>query len=63
MAGPVRARRLTDEEGRTRLRIVRRGRHGMIKVRRAMMILVSSWATLTRRSPRWSRPIRTPSAM
>lgn len=42
MARPVRARRLTDEEGRTLLRIVRRGRHGTIKVRRAMMILTSS---------------------
>jgi transposase len=42
MARPVRARRLTDEEGRALLRIVRRGRHGTIKVRRAMMILASA---------------------
>lgn len=32
MARPERARRLTDEEGRTLLRLVRRGRHATIKV-------------------------------
>src|SRR5919197_5901731 len=42
MAQPVRARRLTEEEGRALLRIVRRGKHGTIKVRRAMMILASA---------------------
>lgn len=42
MAKPVRARRLTDDEGQTLLRIVRRGRHGTIKVRRAMMVLASA---------------------
>ncbi|MDF9811946.1 hypothetical protein M2266_001177 [Streptomyces sp. SPB162] len=31
MAKPVHARRLTDDEGQTLLRIVRRGRHGTIK--------------------------------
>lgn len=39
---PVRARRLTDEEGRTLLRIMRRGKYGTVKVRRAMMILASA---------------------
>ena len=34
MAEPVRARRLTDEEGRRRQQIVRRGKHGSIWVRR-----------------------------
>ena len=42
MAAPVRARRLTDEEGRILLRIVRRGRHGTVKVRRAMMVMASA---------------------
>jgi len=30
MAEPVRARRLSDEEGQTLQRIVRRGKHGSI---------------------------------
>ncbi|MGH3311164.1 MAG: helix-turn-helix domain-containing protein [Streptomyces sp.] len=42
MAKPVRARRLTDEEGRRLLRIVRRGRHNTVKVRHAMMVLASA---------------------
>lgn len=42
MAAPVRARRLTDEEGRALQRIVRHGRHETVKVRRAMMILASA---------------------
>jgi hypothetical protein len=42
MAEPVRARRLTDEEGRTLLRIVRRGRNSTIKVRRAVIIMASA---------------------
>lgn len=41
MSKPVRARRLTDEEGRILLRIVGRGRHQTVKVRRAMMVLAS----------------------
>jgi hypothetical protein len=32
MAEPVRARRLTDEEGRRLLQIVRRGKHGPVRV-------------------------------
>jgi hypothetical protein len=35
MAEPVRARRLTDQEGRRLLQIVRRGKHGSVRVRRA----------------------------
>lgn len=42
MAKLVRARRLTEEEGRTLVRIVRRGKHGTIRVRRAMIILASA---------------------
>ena len=34
MAEPVRARRLTDQEGRRLLQIVRRGKHGSVRVRR-----------------------------
>jgi hypothetical protein len=39
VAEPVRARRLTDQEGRKLQQIVRRGRHESIRVRRAMMIM------------------------
>ena len=45
MAEPVRARRLTDEEGRRLQQIVRRGKHGSIRVRRAMIIMASSSGT------------------
>lgn len=38
MAEPVRARRLTDEEGRRLQQIVRRGKHGSIRVRRALRL-------------------------
>ena len=37
MAEPVRARRLTDDEGRRLQQIVRRGKHGTIRVRRALI--------------------------
>src|ERR1700750_445051 len=46
MAEPVRARRLTDEEGRRLLKIVRRGKHGSIGMRRAMIIMASAAGTL-----------------
>ena len=39
MADPVRARRLSDQEGQTLTQIVRRGRGSSIRVRRA----TSSW--------------------
>jgi transposase len=45
MAEPVRARRLSDEEGRRLQQIVRRGKHGSIRVRRAMIIMASSSGT------------------
>jgi transposase len=45
MAGPVRARRLSDEEGRKLQQIVRRGKHGTIRVRRAMIIMASASGT------------------
>src|ERR1700692_3651781 len=45
MAEPVRARRLTDQEGQRLQQIVRRGRHGSIRVRRAMMIMASASGT------------------
>ena len=46
MAEPVRARRLTDQEGQRLQRIVRRGRHGSVRVRRAMIIMASASGTL-----------------
>jgi transposase len=45
MAEPVRARRLTDQEGQRLQQIVRRGKHGSIRVRRAMMIMASASGT------------------
>src|SRR5947207_5647872 len=42
MVEPVRARRLTDQEGQRLLQIVRRGRHGSVRVRRAMIIMASA---------------------
>jgi transposase len=45
MAEPVRARRLTDAEGQTLQRIVRRGKHGSIRVRRALIIMASASGT------------------
>ncbi len=46
MAEPVRARRLSDQEGQRLLQIVRRGQHGSVRVRRAMIIMASSSGTL-----------------
>jgi hypothetical protein len=46
MGEPVRARRLTDQEGRRLQQIVRRGRHESIRVRRAMIIMASASGTL-----------------
>ncbi len=46
MAEPVRARRLTDEEGRRLQQIVRRGKHESVRVRRAMIIMASASGTL-----------------
>jgi transposase len=45
MAESVRARRLSDEEGRRLQQIVRRGKHGSIRVRRAMIIMASASGT------------------
>jgi Winged helix-turn helix len=42
MAEPVRARRLTDQEGQRLPQIVRRGKHGSVRVRRAMIIMASA---------------------
>jgi len=42
---PVRARRLTDQEGQRLQQIVRRGKHGSIRVRRAMIIMASASGT------------------
>ena len=45
MAEPVRARRLTDQEGSRLQQIVRRGKHESVRVRRAMIIMASSAGT------------------
>jgi transposase len=45
MAEPVRARRLTDQEGRRLQQVVRRGKHGSVRVRRAMIIMASASGT------------------
>src|ERR1700751_6307650 len=45
MAEPVRARRLTDQEGQRLLQILRRGKHGSVRVRRAMIIMTSASGT------------------
>jgi len=45
MAEPVRARRLTDAEGQALQRIVRRGKHDSIRVRRALVIMASASGT------------------
>jgi transposase len=45
MAEPVRARRLTDQEGQRLQQIVRRGKYESIRVRRAMIIMASASGT------------------
>jgi transposase len=45
MAEPVRARRLSEDEGRRLQQIVRRGKHGSIRVRRALIIMSSASGT------------------
>jgi transposase len=45
MAEPVRARRLSDHEGQRLQQIVRRGKHGSIRVRRALIIMASASGT------------------
>ena len=62
MAEPVRARRLTDQEGRRLLQIVRRGKHWSVRVRRAMIIMASASGTLAPAIARYlaglGRPVR-----
>src|SRR2546430_860552 len=45
MGEPVRARRLTEQEGQRLQQIVRRGKHGSVGVRRAMIIMASASGT------------------
>ncbi|MCA2185686.1 helix-turn-helix domain-containing protein [Nonomuraea cavernae] len=47
MAEPVRARRLSEDEGRRLQQIVRRGKHESIRVRRAVIIVASASGTPT----------------
>jgi hypothetical protein len=56
MAEPVRARRLTDAEGRRLQQVVRRGKHGSVRVRRAMIIMSSASGTLVRAIARLVAP-------
>ena len=63
MAEPVRARRLTDQEGSRLQQIVRRGKHGSIRVRRAMIIMASASGTPVARLPGWLPRMRTLSVM
>ncbi|WJK33177.1 hypothetical protein O7610_21010 [Solwaraspora sp. WMMA2065] len=45
MAEPVRARRLTQEEGRKLQQLVRRGKRDSVRVRRALIIMASASGT------------------
>ncbi len=45
MAEPVRARRLTEQEGRRLQQMVRRGKHESVRVRRALIIMASASGT------------------
>lgn len=45
VAEPVRARRLSEDEGRRLQQIVRRGRHESVRVRRAMIVMASASGT------------------
>src|SRR5450755_276796 len=45
MSRPVRARRLTDDEGQFLLRLVRRGRADTVRYRRALIIMASASGT------------------
>jgi hypothetical protein len=42
MAEPVRARRLSDQEGQRLQQIVRRGKHASVRVRRALIVMASA---------------------
>ena len=55
MAEPVRARRLTDQEGRRLLQIVRRGKHGPVRVR--CTFVASALGVTQRPGKRRSRPL------
>jgi hypothetical protein len=61
MAEPVRARRLTDGEGRRLQQIVRRGKHESVRVRRALIIMASASGTPVPAIARLSPATKTPS--
>jgi hypothetical protein len=58
-AQPVRARRLTDKEGQRLQQIVRRSKHGSVRVRRALIIMASA-STLPPRLPVTRTTCRSP---
>ena len=45
MSQPVRARRLSEDEGQYLLRLVRRGKHESVRVRRALIVMASASGT------------------
>jgi hypothetical protein len=47
MAEPVRARRLSEDKGRRLQQIVRRGKHGSVRVRRVLIVMASASASGT----------------
>jgi hypothetical protein len=62
VAEPVRARRLTEQEGQQLTRIVRRGKGASIRARRATMIPASSSGTPVPAIARLVAATRTPFA-
>ncbi|ROP28233.1 hypothetical protein EDD30_0963 [Couchioplanes caeruleus] len=67
MAEPVRARRLTQDEGRRLQQLVRRGKHDSVRVRRALIIMAVGFGDAggvdrsSRGGARGHRPRRDPS--
>ena len=53
MSQPVRARRLSPDEGQYLLRLVRRGKHESIRVRRALIVMASASGTTVPAIARW----------
>lgn len=56
-AAPVRARRLTNQEGQTMQRLVRWGRHDSVRVRRALVSMASASCGTPGREARRTSPL------
>ena len=63
MSQPVRARRLSPDEGQYLLRLVRRGKHESIRVRRALIVMASASGTTVPAIARLVPRTRTPCVM